>query len=165
MISCSMVMAEELPGVPPNTNPTNEYITATNDQTLEQQEADQLDCYNWTCDLLDWDPYLQYDALVEQGYAAALERRDMEAGLVFLATEGAMAGAVAGDVVGRPRGGAAIGAAIGVTSGIIQMQYLLQPDDPQSQRVIRRYEKDLKKWETKFSGCMSREGYRVHHSD
>ena len=85
----------------------------------------------------------------------------MERGLICLATQGAVAGAVAGEVVGRPRNGAAIGAVIGVASGLFLSGYLLEADDPQAQRDISRFERDLRKWETKFSGCMSRNGYRV----
>jgi len=148
-----------------NTNPTNRIITPVKGQTESTQLADQSDCYQWTCNQLDWDPYRQYDILAEQGFAVALERSEWEKGLICLATEGAIAGAIAGEVVNRPGQGAAIGAAIGVTSGVIQLRYLLQVDDPKAQRAVRRYEKNLKKWETRFSGCMSRNGYRVHRSD
>ncbi len=153
----SVVLAEE-----PFTNPTNRLITPKNDQSEEQQLSDQLECYNWTCETLNWDPYQAYDELAQQGYAVALDREEMERGLVCLAARGAVAGAVAGEVVGRPRSGAAIGAAIGVASGFIHSSYLLDEDDPQAQRIITRFERDLRKWETKFSGCMSRNGYRVH---
>ena len=153
----SVVLAED-----PSTNPTNRLITPKNDQRQQQQLSDQLECYNWTCETLNWDPYQAYDDLAKRGYAVALDREEMERGLICLATKGAVSGAVAGEVVGRPNSGAAIGASIGVASGIIQSSYLLDEDDPQAQRIITRFERDLKKWETKFSGCMSRNGYRVH---
>lgn len=146
----------------PYPNPTNKLITPRKDQTEDQQYTDQLKCYDWTCELLDWDPYLAYDALVEEGYTVALDQKEIERGLVCLATQGAVAGSVAGEVVGRPGNGAAIGAAMAVTAGLIQSSYLLLPDDPQAQRVITRFESQLHKWETKFAGCLSREGYRVH---
>ncbi len=159
MVMCgTAIMAEEHP----YPNPTNKLITPRKDQSAELQYEDQLKCYDWTCELLDWDPYQAYDALVEQGYTVALDRNTIEQGLICLATQGAVAGSVAGDVVGRPGNGAAIGAALAVTAGLIQSGYLLMPDDPQAQRVVTRFERELHKWETKFAGCMSREGYRVH---
>ena len=51
---------------------------------------------------------------------------------------------IVGEVVNRPGQGAVIGAAIGITSGVIQLRYLLQVDDPKAQRAVRRYEKNLK---------------------
>lgn len=162
ILGSALVLADDLPGPTPSTNPTNKNITPGKDQSLEEQLADQEDCYNWTCEKLDWDPYRQYDELVAQGYVVFLDKREMERGLICLATQGAVAGTIAGEIAGSPENGAAIGAAIGAASGLIQLQYLIKPDDSQSQRVIRRFERDLRKWETKFSGCMSRKGYRVH---
>ncbi len=158
LMCASMAFSQEHP----YPNPTNKLMSPRLDQSEDQQYADQLQCYDWTCLELDWDPYLAYDALVDQGYTVALDREDIERGLICLATEGAVAGTVAGEVVGRPGNGAAIGAAIAVTSGLIQSSYLLLPDDPRAGRVVTRFEKQLHKWETKFVGCMSREGYRIH---
>jgi len=144
-----------------NTNPTHRLIIPRKDQSEEQQWLDQAECYEWTCEQLDWDPYQAYDFLVDEGYAVALSKREMERGLVFLAAEGAMFGAVAGDIAGSPRGGAEIGAAIAIATGIIHSSYLLEPESPQTQQVITRYERELKKWEKQYAGCMKRKYYKV----
>ncbi len=144
-----------------NTNPAQRDIIPRKGQTEEQKLSDQLECYDWTCEMVDWDPYQAYDALVEEGYAVALSRDEIERGLICLSAQGAVAGAVVGEILDDVENGAAIGAAIGVVSGLIQTQYLTEPENPQAQRSISRFERNLEKWERKFAGCMSRKGYRV----
>lgn len=144
-----------------NSNPTNRSIIPRKNQSEGQQFLDQTECFQWTCEQLDWDPYQAYDILVDEGYAVALSQRDMEKGLVCLAAEGAMFGAVAGDIAGSPRSGAEIGAAIAIASGIIHSSYLLEPESSQTKQVVARYERELKKWEKKYAGCMKRKYYKV----
>ncbi|MFT5234303.1 MAG: hypothetical protein ACI9UK_002490 [Candidatus Krumholzibacteriia bacterium] len=149
---------------PPHSNPTRLLITPRNDQPLAQQVADQMACYDNTCEEIQWDPYLAYDALVADGFAVALDRREMERGLVFLAAYGAEVGAVAGDLIERPGGSeraARIGAGVSVASEIIRSGYLLQDESPETQRVVARYERNLRKWVRKYSACLTRMGYRV----
>jgi hypothetical protein len=146
---------------PPNTNPTRRLIYPRKQQSEEQQLSDQLECYDWTCDQIDWDPYQAYADLVDEGYAVVLTRKEMEQGLVCLATRGAEIGTVAGEIVGGPDNGAEIGAAIAIASGIIHSNYLNAPDDPEAQRAVSRYERNLRKWDRKYAGCLSRKGYQV----
>ena len=148
----------------PNPNPTGRLIYPRKGQSADQQWADELDCYGWTCDEIDWDPYQAYADLADAGYAVALTRDEMERGLVCLATEGAMVGAVAGEITGEPKDGAEIGAAIAMAVGLFRSDYLTAPDDPQAQRIIERFERNLRKWDKKFAGCLSRKGYRVPSS-
>ncbi len=144
-----------------NTNPTFRAIYPRNEQSPEQKAIDQRECFESTCEQLDWDPYLAYDELVEQGFALALTRAEQERGLVFLAVEGAMIGAVAGDLLRRPGRGAEIGAAISLASAIIHSNFLNESNDPYSQRAISRYEKNLRKWDKTFCHCLKGKGYRV----
>lgn len=145
----------------PNTNPTFRVFYPRNNQSPEQQQIDQLDCFESTCDQLDWDPYLAYDELVEQGFALALTAEEQKRGLVFLAIEGAMIGAVAGELVGRPGRGAEIGAAISLASAIIHSNYLTESQDPYAQRAISRYEKNLRRWDRTYGHCLKGKGYKV----
>jgi hypothetical protein len=144
-----------------STNPTNRAIQPRKDQSPEQQWSDQQDCYDWTCELIDWDPYLAYEELSANGFALAMTPEQMEAGLVCLAANGAVAGAIAGEVLGDPHNGAEIGVAIGLAAGLIHSSFLMEPENPDAQRAISRFERNLKKWERKYAGCMSRKGYRV----
>jgi hypothetical protein len=148
-------------GTPPNTNPTQRFIYPRNHQSEEQQLFDELECYDWTCDQIDWDPYQAYAALVDEGFAVALTSQEMEQGLICLATRGAEIGAVAGDIVGQPENGAEIGAAISMASGLINSNYLNVQDDPEAQKAVSRYERNLRKWDRKFAACLSRKGYQV----
>ena len=157
-----------LPNTPPNTNPTQRLIYPRKQQSDEQQLSDELECYEWTCEQIDWDPYEAYAYLVDEGYAVALTREEMEMGLIGAATRGAVVGAVAGEIVGRPHGGAGngaeIGAAIAIALELIHSNHLYEQDAPEAQRTITRFERNLRKWDRKFAGCMKRKGYRVPSS-
>ncbi len=144
-----------------NTNPTQRVILPRKGQSEEQQLADQLECYEWTCDQLDWDPYDAYDYLVDEGYALALSRRDRERGLICLAARGAVWGSVVAGVGGDMGHGAEIGATMAVANGIIHSSFLLEPESPQTKQVISRYKRELKKWEKKYAGCLKRKYYKV----
>lgn len=152
---------DQLPEAVSNPNPTQRLIIPVKDQSPEKQLSDQLECYEWACDLMGWDPYLAYDGLVDKGYAVELPHKELEEGLICLASEGAEMGAIAGEILDEPQDGAEIGAAIALASGLIHSSYLNQLDNPQAQRAVDRYERNLKKWDRKFAGCLSRKGYRV----
>ncbi len=160
--------AEDELSWPPESNPAQLLITPRKGQTAAEQMADQWQCYDEISEQLQWDPYHAYDALVAEGYAVALSRREMERGLIFLASDGAEVGAVAGDLVGhdhgRSRRGAEIGVALTIAGELIKSQYLLQEESPETRRVVTRYERELRKWVRKYSACLSRLGYRVDSS-
>ena len=86
---------------------------------------------------------------------------ELEEGLICLATDGAVKGAVAGEILNEPSEGAEIGAAISISIGLIQSGYLNNLDNPDAQRAVSRFERNLRKWDRKFAGCLSRNGYRV----
>ncbi len=162
--SWASVLAQDDSGDPKigfNSNPTHRLVLPRRDQSPDQQLVDQEVCFQWTSEEIDWDPYLAYDRLVEEGYAEALSREQMAEGLVCLAAKGVVAGTVAGEILGKPGQGADIGLAVALASGLIHSDFLVQPDDPASQRVVTRYQRNLKKWERKYAGCLSRKGYRV----
>ncbi len=57
---------------PPATNPA-ERIVYRGDQTMEQQNAAQLACFNWSSEQTDWDPAQAY-AELEREHGAALQQ-------------------------------------------------------------------------------------------
>ena len=146
---------------PANPNPTGRLIIPVKDQSGEQQLTDQWECFDWTCEHVDWDPYQAYDDLVDAGYAVSLTPEELEEGLICLAMDGAVTGAVAGEILDEPREGAEIGAAIAIASGLIRSGYLHNLDNPDARRAVSRFERNLQKWDRKFAGCLSRNGYRV----
>jgi len=159
----------ESPGREPlsDPNPTQRPIYPREDQSAEQQLSDELECYDWTCDQLDWDPYEAYDYLVDEGYAVALTREDMQSGLLGAAAHGAVVGSVAGEIAGHPGGinnGAEIGVAIAVALELIRSNYVNIEEDPEAKRTVSRFERNLRQWDSKFAGCMRRKGYRVPSS-
>ena len=149
----------------PNPNPTQRLIIPRNHQSAEQQLSDEWECYDWACDQTGWDPYEAYAELVDEGYAVALTRDEMEEGLICLAADGAVTGAVAGDIVGDMKSGAEIGAAIAIALELRRSSYLKHLDDPEARRVISWFERNLKHWDRKFVACLRPNGYRVPLSD
>ncbi len=176
IISPTLILAQSdnqtPPVLSPNTNPIQREIIPRQDQSAEQQAADQLACYEWVCQETDWDPYEAYDALVAAGYAVALSKREKTQGLVCLAAHGAVTGTIAGELLDEPEGesefhaeeAAEIGAAIALASGLIRSAYLNETDDVQAARIIRRFESELRKWDRKYSACLSRKGYKIPSS-
>ncbi len=154
-----------------DTNPTYLHISPRKAQLEKQQLADQSNCYEFACEFTGWNPYQGYDELASQGYAVALSQQEMEQGLICLAMEGAVAEEIAGEIVHfhgevieertNPAPGAAAGAAIGVSLGSVDLRFLNEPDNPEAQRAVSRFERNLHKWEQKYSGCLRRKGYRV----
>ncbi len=183
LLNASMTSAEDVPPTKEkefNTNPTYLIISPRKNQTKEQQKNDQLECFNKATELLEWDPYLVYDELVAQGYARALSRQNMKETLVDVAIAAAIAGEVADEVAGDITGPieetgigevggtiqeAATGAAIGAALASVDFSFLNEPDDPEAQRVVSRFERNLNKWEKKYSACLKRKGYKVQASD
>ncbi len=149
------------PDSPPNTNPTQRLIDPRKNQSEEQQLSDQLECYEWTCDQIDWDPHQAYAALADEGYTLPLTWEEMESGLICQAAQGAVTGSVAGEIVGDAETGAEIGAAIGLALELLRSNYLYDWDNPEAQQTISRFEKNLRKWDKKYAGCLVRKGYRV----
>jgi len=147
--------------IAPNPNPTRRVISPRKNQSTEQQQSDERECFEWACDQTEWDPYLAYADLVDEGYAVSLTPEELEDGLICQAAEGAVTGAVAGDILGDIDKGAEIGAAIAVASEVVRSNYLYQQDNPEAQRVISRFERNLKNWDRKFAACLRPRGYRV----
>lgn len=147
--------------IAPNPNPTRRLISPRKDQSPEQQLTDERECFDWACDQTEWDPYQAYAHLVDEGYAVDLTPEELEEGLIRQATDGAVTGAVAGDILGDTERGAEIGAAIAVASEVMRSNFLDQQDNPEAQRVISRFERNLKNWDRKFAACLRPKGYRV----
>jgi len=166
-LTCGPVylMAQDESANTANSNPTQIVIVPRKSQTVAQQQTDQWDCYDDVCEEINWDPYDAYDALVADGYAVALSREEKMRGLICLAAEGAVTGTIAADLLDNPDydgdTGAEIGAAIAVASGLVRSAYLTRNDDPEAERIVRRFERTLRKWERKYSACLSRKGYQI----
>lgn len=156
--SATRAQESESPAAP---NPSNRAVIPQNGQSEEQMLTDELDCFNQACEQLSWDPYAAYNELAADGYAVTMTPEQWEQTLVFLAAEGAVAGSVAGDLLNRPGRGAETGAAIALAMGLVRSNYLNLESDPESQRVVARFERKLNNWNKKFAACLRPRGYRV----
>lgn len=160
-------------GVSEATSPTRAKISPRQGQSISQQISDQKNCYAQVCDQLQWDPNAAYQEMVELGYARALDREQLLKDLEELALTGAIAGEIAGEISpaedldlewdSEAASGAAMGAVFGLAwaQGWLDMDLLLNPSTPQAQRAINRYQRNLRKWDTKYSSCLKKKGYRV----
>lgn len=86
------------------------YVFPANDQTKEQQEKDEYDCYKWAVEQSGVDPL----------NLPQIEAEKVETGPDGGAVRGAAGGAAAGAAIGAIAGDAGKGAAIGATAGGIR---------------------------------------------
>lgn len=159
MDSTAVEVVEERPAY--NPNPTRRPITPRQGQSAEQQRADALECFDATNEETGWNPYEGWAELVDAGYAVAVTREEMEEGLVSVAWDGAVTGSVAGDLLNEEDRGAEVGAAVALALELVRSDYVLRLEDPQAQRAVATYERQLRYWEKKYAACLRPKGYAV----
>ena len=148
--------------VPPSTNPTDRVIYPSEGQTQEQQMSDQLACYNWSIEQTQWDPYVNYKALQEKGYAAQAQADAAAGGAVGGAARGALMGVVIGAIAGDAGKGAAIGAAAGGLAGGMRSRRARRGAQVQAERAINQFKEELGKWDRFYVACMQGHDYTVN---
>ncbi|MCK5573939.1 MAG: hypothetical protein KAJ12_14310 [Bacteroidetes bacterium] len=159
-LSLSPAMGQEK--VPPNTNPAKRAIYPADGQSPEQQQKDQLECYQWATQQTGWDPFVAYDKLVEQGYAAKQTAEEAEGGLVRGAARGALVGVAIGAIAGDAGKGAAIGAAAGGITGGMRSRRARQSAEAEQQAAIDDFNKHLQEWDKYYVSCMTGRNYTVN---
>jgi hypothetical protein len=153
---------QEVPPLPPSTNPTNRAIFPGEGQTQEQQLGDQLECYRWATQQTGWDPYQAYDVLVQQGYAAQQSAEQAQGGLLKGAAGGAMMGLAIGAIAGDARKGAAIGATAGGLAGGARSRRAQQAAQQQADQATAAFEEKMKVWDRNYVACMQGHDYTVN---
>ncbi|MGB2960346.1 MAG: YMGG-like glycine zipper-containing protein [Bacteroidota bacterium] len=148
--------------VPPNTNPANQAIYPAGGQSAEQQQKDQLECYQWATQQTGWDPYVAYDQLVEKGYAAKKTEEQAQGGLVRGAAKGALLGVTIGAIAGDAGKGAAIGAAAGGLTGGMRSRRARKSAEAEAQAATDDFNKRFQEWDRFYTSCMTGRNYTVN---
>ncbi len=147
--------------LPPGTNPSNRVIYPGEGQTEQQQMTDQLECYRWASEQTNWDPYVAYDQLVEQGYAAEQSAQQAQGGLIRGAAGGALVGLAIGAIAGDAGKGAAIGAAAGGLAGGRRSRRAQAGAQAQADAATEAFDKQMTVWDRNYVACMQGRKYGV----
>ena len=147
--------------LPPSTNPTQRAIYPSQNQTVEQQQKDQLECYYWATDQAKWDPYEAHAQYQKQTGQAVDQAEASQGGAVKGAARGAVAGVAIGAIAGDAGTGAAIGAAAGGMAGGMRTRRQMQASEQQVQKAQEEFNQKLAAWERFYIACMEGRGYGV----
>lgn len=141
------------------------FVYPANNQPPDQQQYDEMDCYNWAKSQTSIDPMGPATAVqqVEKGENEAKGSRLKGAG------RGAAGGAVIGAVTGNAGRGAAIGATVGtmrggrqVRQGKAQAEQDYQQAQAQAQQQAASADKQkIATFKKAFSVCVQGRGYSV----
>jgi hypothetical protein len=141
------------------------FVYAANQQSPDQQQYDEMDCYNWAKSQTSIDPMGPPTPVeqVEKGENEAKGSRLKGAG------RGALGGAVVGGIAGDAGKGAAIGATVGtmrggrqVRQGKAQAEQDYQQAQTQAQQQAAATDKQkVSTFKKAFSVCVQGRGYSV----
>ena len=141
--------------------PQRVFFYPQRDQTVEQQDRDRYECYNWAVRETGFDPSRRQLA-PEQRQAA------VPAPSGAAALGGAVVGAVLGAAVSSPGnagGGAIVGGVAGGLLGAAAEQSATNEAErynrAQSRRYDRRYGQELSEYRRAMSACLEGRGYSV----
>jgi hypothetical protein len=146
--------------LPASTNPA-ERIVYRGDMAVEEQQAAQLMCYQWSSEQTSWDPEAAY-AELEATHGDALSQYNSTRGA---AVGGAARGAVAGLAIGAIAGDAGTGAAIGATAGGLAAggrgRRGRASAQEQFQAAANDFRSNFQSWDRHWRACMIGNGYGV----
>lgn len=150
-------------GGPPTlpTNPANHVIFPAKGQTPEQQKRDETAAYDWATGQTGWDPYKEYDKLVQKGYVAAETANAAKGGAVKGAARGALLGVAIGAIAGDAGEGAAIGAAAGGLTGGARSRRTKKAAGGAADAAVATYRQQFAVWDKSFMAAMEGKGYTV----
>ena len=144
-----------------STNPGKHVIFPAKGQTPEQQKQDEIAAYDWATQQTGWDPYKEYDKLVDKGYAAAQKADAAKGGAVKGAAGGALLGLAVGAIAGDASKGAAIGAAAGGLTGGARSRRTKKAASGSSDAAAAAYKQQFAVWDRNFMAAMEGKGYTV----
>jgi len=146
--------------LPSSTNPA-ERVVYRGDLSIEDQQAAQLMCYQWSSEQTSWDPEVAY-ATLESEHAGALQQYNSTRGA---AVGGAARGAVAGLAIGAIAGDAGTGAAIGATAGGLAAggrgRRARAGAQEQFEAAVNDFRANFRSWDRHWAACMIGNGYGV----
>ena len=132
-------------------------IYPANNQTPEQQNKDQGECYVWAKQQTGVDPV----ALAQQSSSQpgpTGPQGERVRGAVGGAAAGAVIGALASDDAGK---GAAVGAVVGTMAGGSRQRRRARAEQQQQQQVQQQTQQGLASYNRAFAACMEGRGYVV----
>lgn len=132
------------------------YVFPANNQTADQQEKDESDCYTWAVQQSGYDPI----------NPTTVQAQQVDQGPDGAAVKGAAGGAAAGAAIGAICGDAGKGAAIGAVSGAVvgrhrgnvQKQQQQQANNEQAQQTNQSLVDGFKK---AYTACLEGKNYSV----
>jgi hypothetical protein len=144
-----------------SSNPGKHVIFPAKGQTPAQQKLDESAAYDWAAQQTRWDPYEEYDKLVQQGYAEAEKSDAARGGAVKGAVGGAILGVAIGAIAGDAGKGAAIGAAAGGLTGGARSHRTRKSAGGAADAAVAAYKQQFSVWDRNFMAAMEGKGYTV----
>jgi hypothetical protein len=134
----------------------NMYVFPANEQTKEQQELDEFQCYKWAVEQSGVDPMNPPEVKAEQ----------VDTSPDGTAVKGAAGGAAAGAAIGAIAGDAGKGAAIGATAGAIRGRRSKVYSDAKQQEQANQQAaateaEMMNNFKKAYSVCLEGKGYTV----
>lgn len=142
-------------------NPGKHVIFPAKGQSPEQQKQDETAAYDWATQQTGWDPYAEYDKLVEKGYAAAETAHAAKGGAVKGAAGGALLGVAIGAIAGDAGMGAAIGATAGGLTGGARSHRTRKAAGGAADAAVAAYMQQFAVWDRNFVAAMEGKGYTI----
>lgn len=132
------------------------FVFPSENQTAEQQEKDEFDCYKWAVEQSGVDPISPPKVEAEKVETGP------DGGAVRGAARGAAAGAAIGAVAGDAGKGAAVGATAGGMRGVRGSAASQQQQQKQAVTEAKAKEEELmNNFKRAFSVCLEGKGYKV----
>jgi hypothetical protein len=158
LAAASPVLAQDT--LPSSTNPA-ERIVYRGAKSINDQQAAQLTCYQWSTEQTSWDPERAY-AQLEQEHGQALQQYNSQRGAaVGGAARGAIAGLAIGAIAGDAGTGAAIGATAGGLAGVRRRNMAQGSAQERFEAAANEFRSNFSRWDRHWTACMIGNGYGV----
>ncbi len=132
------------------------YVFPANNQTQEQLDTDEMECFKWAKIQTNYDPLNPTQVEVKQADTS------LDGSAVVGSAKGAAAGAAIGAIAGDAGKGAAIGAVAGGLRGRRARKYGDAVEQQQNVQAAAATSKELAdNYNKAFSACMEGKGYTV----
>jgi hypothetical protein len=123
------------------------------DQSKDQQEMDEFQCYGWARDRTGFDPM--------EVPRASSPQPEQQGGAVRGAAGGAAAGALVGAIAGDTKKGAAIGGALGGIRGGSKRAQSNREREQWEQQQAQQYAQRRNEYNRAYAACLEGRGYSV----
>lgn len=146
--------------LPSTTNPA-ERIVYRGDKTVEQQQSQQLVCYQWSVEQTGWNPEQAYAQMEQEHGEALAQYQSTRGGAVRGAAAGALTGLAIGAIAGDAGTGAAIGAVAGGATGGIRGRRGRAAAEQAFEAAVTEFQNNFRQWDRHWTACMIGNGYGV----